>query len=376
MVNSISLVEVENLPNVVQTDSDGDLTMYCYKNDSRTHLLDKKTQQCRGLVFDSEGNLVSSAFGYTPTYVPVVGETETASEFGPIPPSLRDYLVENWGDCQVFRAYEGTLVRVFYHNSKWYVTTHRKLDANKSFWASRESFGSMFTRALETHDLTLESLTEGLDKTIQYVFLVLSTPENRIVCNPPPSRELFLVGCFKNGEKVECTDLRLPVQVPMKMEFDQLLVHVETMPPLHTPGVVVFLPNGSQIKICSTKYARLFELRGNEASVMFRYLQIRSTLADDFKALYPERQKDFENYESAISELILRILHLYRKRHISKEYFLVEKDEHVLIETLNKWYHENGRKTKVNYDTVKTLFEQANPSVVNRLVRREIRNAN
>ncbi len=37
---------------------------------------------------------------------------------------------------QLQKTIEGTLIRIFYFNDKWIITTHRKLDAFKSKWGS------------------------------------------------------------------------------------------------------------------------------------------------------------------------------------------------------------------------------------------------
>ena len=48
-----------------------------------------------------------------------------------------------------FDSHEGALLRVFYWQNKWYISTHRKLDAFRSKWASKLSFGEMFKSAIE-----------------------------------------------------------------------------------------------------------------------------------------------------------------------------------------------------------------------------------
>ena len=40
----------------------------------------------------------------------------------------------DWKKSLVMISHEGCFLRVFYHNGKWYISTHRKLDANNSRW--------------------------------------------------------------------------------------------------------------------------------------------------------------------------------------------------------------------------------------------------
>jgi len=52
-------------------------------------------------------------------------------------------------NCRVFESHEGTLIRVFNINNKWYTTTNRKLDALKSKWAATHTtFGQRFAAAI------------------------------------------------------------------------------------------------------------------------------------------------------------------------------------------------------------------------------------
>ena len=49
----------------------------------------------------------------------------------------------------VQKCYEGTLVVVFSYNGKWYVTTRRCLDAQKSEWVKNTSYYTMFVDAMK-----------------------------------------------------------------------------------------------------------------------------------------------------------------------------------------------------------------------------------
>ncbi len=57
------------------------------------------------------------------------------------------FLYKN-NDWTITEAIEGTLIRIFYFNDKWIITTHRKLDAFKSKWGSEKSFGDILKKLL------------------------------------------------------------------------------------------------------------------------------------------------------------------------------------------------------------------------------------
>ena len=106
---------------IIMTDEDpeGKLKNYCYdfcNNDSSN---DIKT--ARGLVYKDEKPFLKS-FGYTPQYT-----------IDNIDNDIKKYIKSNIKNLNFFDSYEGTLLRLFYNdiNDKWYLSTHRKLNADK-----------------------------------------------------------------------------------------------------------------------------------------------------------------------------------------------------------------------------------------------------
>ena len=56
---------------------------------------------------------------------------------------------KNWNSVTVQKCYEGTLIVVFNYNNKWYITTRRCLDAQKSEWVKNTTYYSMFMEAVK-----------------------------------------------------------------------------------------------------------------------------------------------------------------------------------------------------------------------------------
>src|SRR3990167_1636412 len=111
-MNRICLDSLVNKNIVKCFDSNESLELFCYEectNDSSEDL-----KNCRGVVFENE-KLVLQAFPYT--------EEQSYSSYQP----------SSEGKC--FYSMEGTLLRLFCHNSKWYLSTNKKLDAWRSRWA-------------------------------------------------------------------------------------------------------------------------------------------------------------------------------------------------------------------------------------------------
>ena len=114
-------------------DSNDNVSLYCYTD---CNIEDSfKLKQCRGVVFDKEGNLVMKAFPFTAEFTH--DQTEELEQ-----------TIQDVSNCVCYDSHEGVLIRVFYHE-KWYASTQRRLDAFRSKWASKESFGHSFKVALD-----------------------------------------------------------------------------------------------------------------------------------------------------------------------------------------------------------------------------------
>lgn len=393
----ISLEEVRKLPHVELTDEKDGLSMYCYTRDFDVEdtNVDPLTRECRGIIFDQDGKLISRAFGYTPMYSAVERDglcdyQHDAKDYDPVPADIKAFISEHITECKVYPALEGALVRAFCHNGKWYLTTHRKLDAFKSFWGCRTSFGDMFLEALEYQrtyspefaeacpsEILLESFFHLLNPKRQYVFLVMNTIENRIVCTPPETPTALHVATFENGVMVEDTVLGMAAQIPYPIyEYQQILDTVNNSWHYMNQGVVVFMPNGKQIKICSSQYLALFRLRGNEASVMFRYLQIRNEHADEYKQLYPEHDFRFTQYENLLCEVSKKILKGYRKRFINLEHVVFPQEEFHVLSDVHEWYKSKrsaGEKLKVSLKDVQAVVNLQTPTALNKMIKRMLK---
>lgn len=82
----------------------------------------------------------------------------------------------NWNNVVVQKCYEGTLIIVFNHNNKWYVTTRRCLDANESIWVKNNSYGQLFTEAIDG-----KFTFDDLDSSYCYHFILVHHKNKNIV---------------------------------------------------------------------------------------------------------------------------------------------------------------------------------------------------
>lgn len=369
-----NILATENKIRLVDTDEETGLDLFCYNRCSNEE--DDFIKQCRGLVFHGE-NLVMKAFSYTDEY------NHTQIEI------LRQVL-PSFSEWTFYRAYEGALLRLFYFSGKWFLTTHRKLNAFRSKWSSKDSFGTLFKRALENEaerspefknslgegENILDRFQNSLDKSKQYMFLLRNNNDNRIVCCPPEQSEplLFHVGTFsKDGFSSELTTgLSAPERLSFSSVEEMSRYIEEHLNPMYHQGVYCFGKNNVQVKVLHRDYQELFSARGNEPSVKFRYLQVRMNkkMTDMLYRLYPELSKTFNDYENTIYDVAQSIYRSYVQRFIKKRYVTVPKEEFQVMSEVHSWHLADRNNNRITLEKVIGVLNKQSPTNLNHMIRR------
>ena len=365
-------------------DRDTNIDMFCYNkctNDS-----DDIIKRCRGIVYDND-SLVMEAFPYT---------HEISHDCNPeILNDMFKYI--DFDKCSMYDSHEGTLIRVFYYKHKWFVSTHKKLDAFKSYWGSNQSFGDIYKSSLdseyETNDKfrnnikdpnnTLESNREslmeifhdGLDKNHQYMFLLCTNKNNRVVCDSPEIQSLLHVGTFIDGKLNLKHDvcIRRPTQLYFSGQ-DEMVEYVKSVNLHRTQGVILFTPDNKQYKMVHGYYRELFNIRGNEPNIMFRFLQLRldPKRLNKLIELYPDNVHMFDIYERVIFNLAKSIHNSYIQRYVKGLWISLPKDEFIIMSKCHSWYKEN-RPMKITLNKVIDIVNEQSPFHLNRIIIRTIK---
>lgn len=367
---------IEGLGNRVRiTDKDETtgLELFCYVHCGPED--EDLIHQCRGVVFHKD-KIVMRAFPYTVEYTNIDNK------------QIQENIQPVFNDCSFYDAHEGALIRMFNFSGRWYTSTHRKLNAFRSKWASKESFGTSFKRALEYEIENNKSLRDSipengngllerfqtiLDPTKQYMFLVCHTEENRIVCDSPTRPTLFHVGTFVDGKLVMTEDINIPY--PRKHTFvsiDDLVEYVRNINIRNLQGVIVFAPNNKQYKIIHRDYQDLFNARGNEPSIKYRYLQVRMNhhMSDMLYHLYPNMGKTFDDYEDTIYLIAKVIYQSYVQRFIKKKWVTLAAEEFNIIRECHAWHEENRKQNRISLDKVIEKLNEQTPTNLNKMIRR------
>lgn len=362
---------------ISDSDKERELDLFCYiKCDNSSPLQVKRS---RGLVFH-KNDLVLKTFPYTDEYS--LDDREAMQRF--IEPFFSE---ENLKETRFFRAYEGSLIRVFNFDDTWFISTHRKLDAFKSKWSSNTSFGEMFLNGIKKQMIIEEDderdvkdiFFSRLAKNKSYMFLVLPIEDNRVVCQVRSDEypTVYHVGTYENfPSKVFSLDEKIP-DFPHPEEykfkdFQEFEDEVGRTDVKTHQGVIIFGPKNQLIKVLHPEYFYLFRLRGNEQSIKFRYLQIRNDgdKWKDYGNLYPAFIPDFTDYERCLSQISEDIFSAYSRRYIKKENVVVPQEEFQVMRKCNQWYREDPKNNRVNAKIILEAMNYEDPTALNKMIRR------
>lgn len=348
--------------NIRHCDHINGLDMYCYNSCNNKDSLAVKF--ARGVVYKGQ-EMVASSLPYTVQF--------NCNDRDGIHKFLEGINPKN---IKAFPSYEGTLIRMFNVDDIWYVSTHRRFDAFTCTWGpSKKSFGTIFIDALKNTEMyekvddPLKRLEENLNKDSVYLFLVLSTIENRLVSNPNPPL-VYFVGNIKENCKLHYDGVKGITSIK-ELEFkdiDHLIDIAKESDYRTSQGVILYLPNMVQVKIFSSDYLYRFNLRNNEPSINYRYLQLAETpeRQQEFRELYPEHCASFDEYEKYIDIICKNLFELYKKRYIQGQYIKTEPQKHWV---LKKCHEKSEEGETVDLALVKSVLFLQNASVINKFIK-------
>lgn len=315
--------------------------------------------------------------------------------------SEKEFLEEKDIDVSSFRIFEcleGTLIRVFYYNDKWYTSTTRKLDAFVSKWASpKTTFGQSFVRELRSltnDDLIIDDdkaflnnfYETYLDKNKAYTFLLRPSKEERIVCDEYEGNKIIYV-CSESVKECKINfDDKIMInnngfEIPKRREIMDLKTTkdvsnyvLESISYKTCQGVILFKSTIDDefvsIKVLSKEYTDRYKIRGNVSSLKFRYLELRSNLKDLnlFFELYPEMKLVGNEMEEIIYKICKRLHVIYMKIYIENDHsFVCSKEEQSVLTIIHKQYTLTRQRTTPS--RINDILTVGNPTRLNRLIR-------
>lgn len=347
--------EVVNTPGTYLVDSDGILDVYCGEKG------DDESNMYRGLVYHNE-TLVSPSMHFTIDFNQDIDHEDI------------EHLLGDIGDYRICDSQEGTIIRMFYFADKWYTTTHRKLNAHTSRWSSRETFGDIFDRlVLAKTGLDSNEFRLTLDVDLQYIFLIRNTCDNRIVCDSEERVYHLETHMGISVDDIEDIDLGLDKITPRDfVNFKEVVDYVkdDDFDYMKSQGVIIVNKlTGMQYKLLNPRYTELSNVRSNEPSLRFRYLNVikDEKINSALRKLYPDSVHVFDKCDSILKQLSEELLADYVTIYIHKKFKWVDSTFHSILKKY-RLKHLKSRKL-ATAEELHEMIMSSSPVILNRLIR-------
>jgi len=330
---------LENVPFLLKIKEDktySNLFLICGQDTSDYSL--KIVNECNGIILDKNTlSIVCYTFDKCPEQN-----------------NLNPLLNCETGNLYYEPVYEGALIRAYFHENKWMVSTKKCIDPSKSNWISKRSFMDLFNDAVNIQN---PNILEHLDKKYCYSF-ILSHPENNIItkCFYP---RLYHIST-RNMETLTEVNIDIPLvhrieRIPFTMSFEELNNYIETDMNLDIEGYMLIDINYNRQKFKKKYINNIRYLWGNTNNRFFRYLELRKNaeVLNQYLFFFPGDQGIFNEYEMQIVQLALNILYCYTGKHMHKTAIKIPYYYAKFIYKL----HGDFINTKIITDYNKVMYE-------------------
>lgn len=228
----------------------------------------------------------------------------------------------DWNSAVVEEKVDGSLIKLWYHNNKWHISTNGTIDAFKAnIDGTPYNFGMLTYQALGGVE-KFRQFTHLLDKNWIYMFELVS-PKSRVTIFYPETK-LYYLGernLFSMRENKWYRDFMQDSGVLCPKEFnlhslDDCLEYVKTMTK-DEEGFVIRDNSFNRMKLKSPEYLFAFHCNNNGAITTGRIIDmIKEEKIDDFLAYCPQYTDHVNKVINAIGGLEFKL---------KMEWFYVEK---------------------------------------------------
>tara|TARA_R110000744_G_scaffold32503_3_gene76075 strand:+ start:6243 stop:7304 length:1062 start_codon:yes stop_codon:yes gene_type:complete len=234
---------------------------------------DDVTLVCRGLITDTDGNIICRGFDK------FFNHDEPKGKFA-----------SSWK--QPFTAYEkldGSYINIFYYEGQVLVSSRGSFTSDQALWA------------MEFVNSNLLEFTHFFDKYGGDVTLMceLIHPNNRIVVNYDTTFELVLTGWRLSGQDVDISDIVIGIRKAKTYELDikkfKDLQKLEELYDGNSEGFVIRFDNGNRVKFKFEDYKRLHHvITGISTKTIWEGLSTVGNI-DDLIEICPDEMHNWVN---------------------------------------------------------------------------------
>lgn len=308
----------------------------------------------RGVIRDSEDNVIIGTF-------PEIERT-TSNNLSKLSYPVIGY-----------HSYEVALLRVYYYNDSWHISTSRKLDAFQSNWALKISFGEQFQYLVEK--ISGEPLVEffdSLDKSIGYFFLIPLVGAQRCGSKTNLNPQiLWLSGVQKEGHiNLEPSETGIWKFLP-KITFnsaEEISNYLETKDEIEDTGVeltgIMICLEDKFLRVVKNDYLMRYNLRENESNIFKRYLELLKTNPEGAAIFAKQHKEDLELFDKSLEHLVEEVFTRYVERFIRKNYKILPKRVHTMIRACHGEYISDRSKQMTPERVWEIIFKTFPPRFI------------
>ncbi len=233
------------------------------------------------------------------------------------------------GECYPF--IEGSLIKVYYYNNAWCVSTSKCIDASRSYWSSNKSFDELFRETVLS-----EGFYDKLDKNCCYTY-ILQHPEI-ITINQVLKPKLILLNTINPDtvDSIYCKNSDIPID---------------------NECYVIHLDHGKSVKVLSDNFVKWKSILSEYKDIgMIYYANINNKeITDYLQTRFVS--VDFKMYDDILLKVAKNIHNLYFGVYINRNVYLVPGRYQRTLYQLHARFHQTKEKTTLSIvlDKLKSL---------------------
>ena len=294
----------------------------------------KIVNECNGIIME-KGTLKIVCYTFNKCY-----DTATISENIDI------------NNLYVEKSIEGTLIRLFYYNDKWMVSTKRCIDASKSRWLSEKNFLQLFQECVSKYNFM-----DNLNTIYCYSFIVMH-PENKNIINYTTANICHISTRDLNTLIETNASIGLPQNERIYVnDINNILNNMNQDYTLSNEGYIFIDTQYNRWKIKTPHFKKVRDLWGQTNNRFYRYVELRKdyNLLNEYLIYYNNDRGNFIEYEDKIKNLAYEILKIYMSKHIDKNNINIPFYFSKIIYNLHGDYFKDKIKTDYNKIMLKLL---------------------
>lgn len=206
----------------------------------------------------------------------------------------------DWNSAIVEEKIDGSLIKFWFHNNEWHISTNGTIDAFKAQIGETElTFGDLANKAIGYS--SIPSFIDGLDTTQTYMFELVS-PLSKMTIYYPQTQLYYLgqrdMNTFMESKQYTTHMEKYGILRPKTYALHTLkdcLSYVQQMTK-DEEGFVIMDGNRNRVKLKSPEYLLAFHMHNNGVITVKRVIEmIKHNMLDDFMAYCPEYRQFVDN---------------------------------------------------------------------------------